>query len=243
MALPALRAFWPMSSVDYTTASRARDVAGGGYHLTDNNTVLFGSGQSDALPTMVPYAEFDGVNQYLSRADGGAANWADITGTEAYVVAAQRGLTVGGWFRFGTVAPATFDGVIGKFNGLANQKSYQVLAFSAGTKIYFEISTDGVAVIPAVSTMAISADIWYFCVGRFTPSAEVAMFVNDVKDINVAGVPASIFDGTANFEIARRNSAGTYLDIRASLCFLCASALSDSIINALFQQTRKLYGV
>lgn len=243
MALPALRAFWPMSSVDYTTASRARDVAGGGYHLSDNNTVLFGSGQDDALPTMVPYAEFDGVNQYLSRADGGAANWADITGTEAYIVAAQRGLTLGGWFRFGAVAPSTFDGVIGKFNSGTGQKSYQILAFNAGSNIYFVVSTNGVAEVQAISTVAISTNVWYFCIGRFTPSTEVAMFINNTKTTNVAGVPATIFDGAAQFEIARRNSAPLFLNGRASLCFLCAAALSDSIIGALFQSTRKAYNV
>jgi len=42
LALPGLRAFWPLSSVDYATATQGRDIAGGGYHLTNNNTATFG---------------------------------------------------------------------------------------------------------------------------------------------------------------------------------------------------------
>lgn len=232
LALPALRAFWPMSSVDYTVASRARDIAGGGYHLTDNNTVLFGYDQ------LAPYAEFDGVNQYLSRADGGAANWADILGTEAYVVAAQRGLTFGGWFYFAN-APGGTETLFAKW-GNAGARSYRIVA--AGGNVGAVISNDGTASI-SVATPQAAQQTWFFAVARFDPSTELAFFANSTKVTNLVGVYASLFDSTAALHIGATSIPDQYFDGRASMCWLCAAALSDSQIGALFHNTRKLYNV
>ncbi len=234
LALPALRAFWPMSSIDYTVASRARDIAGGGYHLTDNNAVLFGHDQ------LAPYAELDGVNQYLSRADGGAANWADITGTEAYVVAAQRGLTLGGWFYFDNVAGGS-EVTISK-DAAAPNRGYFMRRNGAGTA-RFAITVDGAALTVIDSTVTIGAAAWAFMIGRFVPSTSIDVYINNVKASNIAGIPASQFDNAAFFAIGARSTPGSYIDGRASLCWLCAAALSDSEISALYHNTRKLYNV
>ena len=235
MALPALRAFWPMSSVDYTVASRARDVSGGGYHLSDNNTPLFGYDQ------LAPYAGFDGINQYLDRADGGAANWADITGAEAYVAPKAGGLTLGGWFYIDALTGVT-QGLSGKWDsGGVNQRSY-LLSYLNGGAPQFLISTNGAA-SQTVTAGAVALDTWFFAVGRFTPSAEIAVFVNDVKTTNVAGIVATIFDSTAPFGIGAFSTWSNWLAGRASMCWLCASALSDSIITALYHQQRKMYNV
>ena len=45
---------------------------------------------------LAPYVALDGTMD-LSRVDGGAANWADIRGNEGYVLAGQRGFTIGLW--------------------------------------------------------------------------------------------------------------------------------------------------
>lgn len=239
LALPALRAFWPMSSVDYTTASRARDVAGGGYHLSDNNTVTFGSGQGDAPPNMVPYAAFVSAStQYLSRADGGAANWADIRGTEAYVVAAQRGLTFGGWFYFNNAA-GSVEGMIAKWDSGAN-RSYRVRRQVGGdiTSIIY----DGAATYSVIGAIASQAT-WFFSATRYTPSTSLDCYVNDVLNSNIVGIPASIADSNTQFTIGAESTPTNYMNGRASLCFLCAAALSDSIITALYQNTRKAFNV
>ncbi|MCJ7824974.1 MAG: hypothetical protein MUP44_08755, partial [Anaerolineales bacterium] len=90
----------------------------------------------------------------------------------------------------------------------------------------------------------IATGTWYFCVQRFVPSTSLDVWVQDVKVSNLVGVPAAIFDSTSPFEIGRLNNDNTRThDGRASLCFLCAAALSDSIIGALFQSTRKAYNV
>jgi len=234
LALPALRAFWPMSSVDYTVANRARDIAGGAYHLTDNNTPLF---NYDGL---APYVEFDGTNQYLSRPDGGVANWADITGTETYINAAVRGLTLGGWFYFDNATPATTEDCMDKRAAAIANSSYS-LGRLATAQIFFNISTGaGFVTAPGAS---VGQNTWAFLVGRFIPSTSVDVFVNDDEVNTVVGVPAALVDSTAPFTIGARGTPAQYLDGRASMCFLCAAALSDAIILSLFEQTRAMYGV
>jgi len=84
LALPALRGCWPMSSVRYASTSRATDISGQDNHLTSVNTVDFG------YDNFIPYAEFDGTNQYLYRSDGGAANWADNAGMRVILLLLSR---------------------------------------------------------------------------------------------------------------------------------------------------------
>lgn len=92
LALPVLRGFWPMSAVSHTAADQARDISGNGNHLTNNNVSTFGYEST----SLIPQVSFNGTTQYLSRADAGGGDWADIIGTETYVGAAKRGLTSGG---------------------------------------------------------------------------------------------------------------------------------------------------
>lgn len=235
LALPALRAFWPMSSVDYTVASRARDIAGGGYHLSDNNTPVFGYDQ------LAPYVEFDGVDQYLSRADGGGGNWADILGTEAYVQPKDNGLTLGAWVNFDR-AIGTTERIIGK-DDLGAQRSYMLQRTAVGN-IRFLVSQNGAAVVNVDSTQS-PTDMggWYLLIGRFEPSTALTVFVNGQSTQNLAGVPANIWDSTTAFTVGASGVPGSYLPGKESLCWLCATALSDSIVTALFHQTRKLYNV
>jgi len=232
MALPALRAFWPMSSVDYTVANRARDVSGGGYHLSDNNTVTFGYDQ------LAPYAGFDGINQYLDRADGGAANWADITGAETYVAPKAGGLTLGGWFYFDNATGAA-EGLMSKWGATNATRAYRLIREAVGN-ISMGVRTISPAVVVVNSTATPGAGAWIFAVGRFVPGASVDVYVNADKDTR-ATAETTIQDVTTSFFIGNINAL--YLAGRASMCWLCASALSDSIIMALFQQQRKMYNV
>ena len=231
LALPALRAFWPMSSVDYAAATQCRDVSGGAYHLTNNNSADFG------YDNLIPYVEFDGTNQYLSRADGGAANWADITGTEAYV--AQPGLTLGGWFNFDSVAGAGAQRLLCK-DTVANRQ-YSLYMLEATDTVRFEYFT-GAAIQGISSVATVSATTWHFLVGRFSPSNDHTVVV-DGTILTAGHANASIDDTGAAFEIGRLGNNTQYLAGKASLCFLCAAALSDAIVECFYQQTRAMYGV
>lgn len=239
LALPPLRAFWPMSAVDYTNP-QAKDLGGGGHHLTNNNVATFGY---DPNRVLVPCIFLNGTTQYLSRADGGAANWADIVGTEAYILATQRGLTLGGWFWTDTFSG--LDGFMAKGGAVIANLSYSMFLRNAApfTTLRCEIYSGGVA-STVDATVTMSASAWHFLAFRYKPSTEIKSWVNSSTATNVVAIPASITDSTGAFEVGRfLNNNANALDGRASLCFLCAAALSDAAISSLFQQTRGAFGV
>lgn len=230
--LVGLRGVWPMSSVDNTGA--VYDLSGQGRTLSYNGNPIF------AFTGLYPSISMDGAGDYLSRADEAGL---DITGTESVIWSNQRGLTLGGWFNFNTLAPGATIGLIGKWNGTGNQRSYQMFFDDATNSIYLDVSTDGTAVVDCQGDV-VAVSQWYFLVGRFTPSTELAVFVNGSKQTNTVGIPASIYSGTANFNIgAYANGGSGQLNGFASICFLCASALSDTIIKSLYHFTRPLFGI
>jgi len=246
LALPGLRAFWPMSSVDYAAANRARDLSGQGYHLTDNNTPTFG------YTNLAPWCEFNGTTQYLSRVDGGAANWADIRGTETYIDSTARGLTLGGWFKQDAQTGSVDQGLISKYNTLINQRAYLLETRDSGAITFVRgfVSVDGTAAtsVGAVGTTPVAFGEWFFAFLRFVPSTSLDLYyasesVPFVKVSTVVAIPASIFDSTADFMIGAFNAGVLFYDGKASMCTLCAAQLSDAIIQSLFEQTKALFGV
>ncbi len=214
--------------------NRARDIAGGGYHLTDNNGVDFG------YSGLIPYATFDsGSSEYLSRADGGAADWADITGTESYIGSAFQGLCMGGWFRFDNTASGQ-ENFIGKRAG-SGQLSYYTRRLADGT-IDFRVSNDGTNTTGVTSTETVGAVTWTFLVSRFDNTDNtIKQWVNN--ETSIATFNNTIFDSTAPFAIGANGTPGEYCDIWASMCFLCASAPPNATIASLYFQTRSLFGV
>jgi len=233
LALPGLRGLWTMSSVDEN--GDALDLSEQGRTLTNNNTVTFGR---DGL---APYANFvSASSQYLSRADEAGL---DITGTESYI--ANPGLTLGGWF-YATTAPGTtgIEVLIAKRIGGASNVAYTIHRTNGGAGGVVDGGIgNGVTTNLATTSSVMQANTWYFLAMRFTPSTEVAIFLNDEKD-TVATAFASIVNNNKAIGIgAYGNGSGGFLDGRASLCFLCASALPDAIINNIYRQTRALFGV
>jgi len=241
LSIPYLRAAWTMGCVAYVNP-QVIDISGNQNHLTNNNVSLFGE------VTAAPYTEFDGVNQYLSRADGGAGNWADILGTEAYVPAAQRGLTFGGWFQFDRLT--NFEFLIGKSTGVAAASSYW-LAFRgdlAGDPFVFSIS-NGVAntAVQITFSDAPTTGRWYYVVGRYDPGTEIKVFVGSGQPLetntNVAAIPAALNDSATAFTIGSFGGGANYLDGKASCCYLCAGLLSDAWIECIYSQLRSVFRV
>jgi hypothetical protein len=212
------------SAMDFAAQSTPRILASNG-NLTYNYDGL------------VPYVALDGTGDFLSRPDEAGL---DIIGTETYVAAAVRGLTFGGWFYVTTFG--ALDGYIGKtapapFPNL----SYAIFQNGATPAVpRFEVYVAAATTIDSSVTMVV--DTWYFIVGRYTPSTSLSIFVNDTRDDQLAAVPAAINNSGSPFEIGRFIAAN-YLAGRASMCFLCAASLSNSIINALYQSTRGMFGV
>lgn len=230
LALPMLRGLW-VASVN--NAGNWYDLSGLSKTLTYNGNPTFN------YSGLVPYWDYDGTEDYHSRADEADL---DIIGTESYVASAARGLTLGGWFWLDNLTAQR--GFISKYNiDAVNERAYILYYDLAANRLQFIISTDGIAATIVAATDAPSATTWYFVVGRFTPSTEIKIWTNAATNTNTVGIPASIFNSNANFEIGSYSVGTNNLDGRATLCFLCAAALSDGQISSAFQQTRGAFGV
>lgn len=225
LSLLQLRGLWPMSSGE----ANIYDVSGNSRTLTRNGTVLYG------ITGLAPYANFNGTTAYLSRADESGL---DISGTETHVVGAYQGLTMGAWVNLSTLTGN--QNIIGKRAG-AGQFSYFFRSLVGVAD--FQVSVDGTALVGISHSTTISVSTWTFLVCRFDPSTELAIWINDDKEVNTTSIPASIFNSTAPFQISGYNGTNELLNGSVSLPFLCAAALSDAVIVNLFQQTRGLFNV
>ena len=232
-ALPGLRGFWPMSAVAYTNPI-GLDQSGNANHLTNQNSSDFG------YTGLVPHVSFDGINQYLSKADGGAANWADITGTEAYIEAADRGLTIYTWAYFTNAAGAQ-ERIVEKNDAAGG--AYGVLRLAAGN-IRFRVDGGG-GFINVDSVATPTAGSWYFLAGRYIPSTSLDIFVNSLvpDNTNLVGIPAAIQDVTAPFTVGASGVPGTYMTGKQSAVALCAVQHTDVLIGSVFSQTQAMFGV
>ena len=220
--LPALRAYWPMSIVRSTGA--AEDHAGTSVGLLRQGGPLYGYDGN-------AYIELGISNGYMATASSAL----NITGTEAWIASSLRGLTIGGWF---WVDDATVDpgGLISKF-GPSPQYGFS-LTWTEVNQPRFMISGNGTTVVLVEYSVRL-VSTWYFIVGRFTPSTEVAIFVNDDKVINTTTTPASINVSTQNFEVGRYfNNNANIVEGRARDVFVCTAALSDETLSSLYQATR-----
>lgn len=226
LALPGLRGFWPMSS--FNESGNAYDMSEQGRILTYNGNPTYN------YTGLAPYIDLDGVGDYLSRADEAGL---DIIGTESYVAAAVRGLTLGGWFYVTGAANTYYMGKAVDGNG-----PYSLYHFNGGNAAAFKIrdSTD-------TTTYTVTTDrtlnVWQFIAGRYDPSTEIKVWVNATTNTNVAAIPAALLNGADDFAIGGLSGGTSLLTGRASLCFLCAAYVSDAIISSLYQQTRAAFGV
>jgi len=234
LALPGLRAFWPMSAVDYQQPE-CTDVSGNGYDL--QAAAALGN-VTFAYDGLAPIAVFGGAaNNYLLRADGGAGNWADVLGTETYIRAAERGLTFGGWLWWSAL-PGAVNYLLCKDDVGANRQYSIVL--QATNDIIFRVWAGAVGVVSAATINA----GWNHIVGRYDQaSQDVSVFLNGVVTTNAGAGPAALADTGAPVTIGASGGATNLFTGYASMCYLCAASHSDAIIRSLFEQTRSMYGV
>lgn len=230
LALPGLRGSWPMSA--FQSNGDCFDQSGNARLLTYNGNPTY---NYDGL---APYLEMDGTGDFLDRADEAGL---DVLGTETYVDAAVRGVTMGCWF-WRDLDNAYV--LMSKYLNAGNQRAYRLGAAGGGPNLNGAVSGNGAAIDVVWSTTEPSINAWHFGVMRFLPSTELAVFLDGEWTRNVAGIPASIFNSNADFNIgASQNGTSGQLNGRVSLCFLCAAYLNDAIIDSLFDQTRGAFMV
>lgn len=221
LMLPELVAFWPLSSVDYSSGN-ALDISGQGRTLTNNSALAYG------VDGIIPYSQHDGSADYLSRSDE-----ADLDITDH--------LTLGCWV-YPEATPGTTAGIIGKYDTTGNQKSYAI-RLGAGGNFSFTISSDGSTDTAATDANGYSLNTWQFIVGRYQPSIRVKLYVNNTSAENTTSIPSSIFNSTATFEVGAYRGGSQIITGRVAFPFICAAALSDTIVLRLFHVTRPLFGV
>lgn len=230
--LPAQRGLWV--ATDYDTSGNWEDQTNYDLLLTRTNAYFYYAG-------LVPYASFNGSTTYFSRADEAALS---ITGAEPFIHDTMDGLTLGAWVY--STDTTNQQGIIAKW-GAAGSRSYSLSLRGdvASDPAYFSISDDGTNSDTVSSgSNGYTSGAWYFVVGRFNDTdtgEELAIFVNGVKATDTT-TRASIDDNGSTFYVGSVN-AGSILTGRISIAFLCAAAVPDDQIGALFQQSRALYGV
>ncbi len=232
LLLPGLVGFWPMSSVQRSTGD-AYDLSGQGRTMAYNGNPTY-----SIYNDFVPYIALDGTGDFLNRPD---ETDLDVQGNETIYASNVRGLTMGGWFRAVDGTPATNERLMAKF-GVATIRSFELRHVVAGNIRAF-ISENGSATFSIPAGNTVEAGVWFHCVMRFIPSVELAIFFGGEKDTNTTAPPSSIFNSAAAFTIGAANLALTPFNGDITLCFLCANALSDALLDAKFQQERRLFGV
>lgn len=240
LSLHVLRGFWAMT---YDENLDIIDYSGQGRNLTRVRVTV---NQTTNISPLVPYATFaggTGTERYLYRNDEAGF---DLTGAAELIgVTAQRGITLGTWVRVGELPGTVNKGIIGKYETSGDQRSYML--YTTGTDLFrMGVSSAGTSMDNTVTAgSAFEVSRWYFLVGRWIPSTSVSLWVNDVKVENTSSVTSSVYSSTARLEIGSYagGSTTTTWSHNQQFPFLCAAALSDDVINALFHNTRALFGV
>ena len=149
-------------------------------------------------------------------------------------------LTFGCWVYFSPGSSLVDMGIMSKWYTTGNQRAY-VINKDTNNKFQLRICPDGSSIAQvndAAENFAI--ETWFYVVGRFTPSTELALFVNGTWYLNTAAIPASIYNSSEPLEIGRYNRTN-YLDGRACHAFICAYAVPDRFIEAMYAHTRGMF--
>lgn len=213
--LPGLIGYWPMGI--RAASGQVVEHGGSGFNLLQTGTCPVG---------------FDG-NSFSHLGNGTNFVWSNssqlaIVGTETWISSSLRGMTLGGWWMVDGL-PASQGGLAGKF-GVITDYGYALVVHSSGT-IQAIISSTGSNIVSSTSPVAATGQ-WLFLTGRFTPGTELAVFVDGDKTVNTTAIPATINASSQDFEAGRfANDNALIAHCKSRDVFLCASALSDEVIE------------
>ncbi len=235
-SMPATRGAWTLGNVGYTSVGQGVDSSGNGNHLTNVNGVDF---TRDGL---MPYAQFVRAgNMALSLPDGGAGSATDILCNEAFIPAAEQGLSICGWAWFDALAALTQYTIASKW-ATGTNLSWIVDYYGA---VRFGVRTS-LGVIPvATSAVIVAIDTWYWIEATLDRAANIiSITVNDNTPDTTAIAAATILtDSSAAFQLGGKNSAAVAaFDGRLSGWNYAAARAGDNG-QARYQNERAGFGV
>ncbi len=154
----------------------------------------------------------------------------------------MSGLTVGCWVNIDNTSANAY--VLSKYLSTGNQRSW-LLMVDTTPQWQFQVSGDGLA---GQYVLSLAADVklstWTFLVGRYNPSTEIKLWVNDTVYTNTTSIPAAIYASTAKTAMAVNGDlTARFLPGKIAFPFLCNSVLADDVIEKIYQKSRLFFGV
>ena len=229
--LPAKVGVWYAGDVERSTGN-INEAQGKALQLSYGG----GGGSFSYTDTGVAYADFDGWGWWGKNDETDL----DVLGTEAW--SDNPGLTVICWAAFKALGWEQM--LISKNTTAGNQRAWILDKLTGPEYPLFAVSTDGAVMVDVISTVAVPDTNPHFFCGRFVPSTSVDVWMDSTKTSELAGVPASIFNSSAPLVLGAMNAGGAaWIFGKIYIAAVCASALSDGIIQSIFQRTRPLFGL
>ena len=169
-------------NLDEKSGTRVDSI--GSNDLADNNSVLYGTGKVSNA------ADFElSNNEYLSITDASQVGL-NITSE----------LFIASWLK--PESTATFQGIMGKYTGTGNQRSY--LLYNNTTTPIFVLSNDGTANTAPAATSTLSNGVWSYLCGNYD-GATARIYFNAVQEDSHAWT-TGIYDSTADVQIGNYNA-------------------------------------
>jgi len=195
----------PVNLVSYwrlEETSGTRNDSDSTNHLTDNNTVLFGTGKQGNASDH----EQD-TSEYLSILDASQTGL-DITGN----------MSIAAWTNPESLPSGAFtmDPVISKWSSTSNQRAYRFgIARDSGNVLSLGMnhSADGSASTNNYRNHAFTTATWYHIAMVYDAAAgSVEFFVNGSSIGTVTGLGTSTFNSSRQFEIGANSQQSEYVD-------------------------------
>jgi len=220
--LPALRGLW--FGANRTSTGTLVDRSGLGMSLSAVNT---------------PTYNISGLIQHSTYLRAGSQAHGRVTATDIAITGA---LTAFAWVRWTGLSAGVLTGAETKWLSTGNQRSWALIKNAANLfQLLLSANGTGTAVTLSSTATWVSGE-WFFVVGRYIPSIEASIFINGIFTDTVTGIPASLFNSTANLNLGAHDT-GNYIDGDIAIAGLCAIDLPDYMIRVMYDVSRRLFGL
>lgn len=240
LALPGLKAFWPMSVSGGLNFALFNDLAGMGLHLS-NVGVQVGYVDSSDAAHKISIANFglSGTDR-LYRAD---AVEFQIIGSENKTLSSVRGLTMGGWFK-----PINWGNanqcLMGQWNTGADDRAYMIYG-NTSSQVGAYISYNGIASTYKLWSASMEDGEWYHIVHQWSPYSDfLRIWVNGLYQEHSSPDIMTLHNSSAKFGIAHsytNDLAERYFYGNVSMAFLCGINIHARNIERLYENTRMYF--